>query len=334
MDKPSLLTKILFWIILGMWSTFLAEVVAGSNLFPFFVPHGVLFILPVYLFHTIVLGTVVYRWGKPTFPVLYLAGTIFGLYEAYMTKVLWFSYTPDGPPLLLGGVGVIEFIVLVLFLHSIFAFIIPLLLAESFLVSSRDGISLLPERIRKSFIRRGVLWTIIFGIFTGLFSSLNSPNPAISLLSGMGNGLLLVGVTFYARRKTRAYSMKDLLPSLSQWIVLTVILVALYFIYSPWLEPGLPDARAQATIVAAYAVLGTLLVLHLVRSRFRSISPISKPPLTWKSLIIFFVVFALSSGISTFFLAPVKIAVLILIWLTAVVAGGSALLYCVKKLLW
>ncbi len=75
---------------------------------------------------------------------MFLAGALFGMYEAYATGVLWAGWG-DPPPILLSEVGVIETLVLVLFWHPVFAFIIPVILGEVAL--TRDA------RSSKDFVR-------------------------------------------------------------------------------------------------------------------------------------------------------------------------------------
>ena len=124
--------KYLFWLNLGLLSTFFAEVISGSDLFPFFHPWGILLVVPLYLLHTLIMITLVYRLGRPTLPALYFAGTLFGLYEAYITKVLW---NPDwGEVFKLAEIAVFEVLVLVFFWHTWMSFIFPLLAAETWLI--------------------------------------------------------------------------------------------------------------------------------------------------------------------------------------------------------
>ena len=62
-----------FWIILGLLSTFFAEVIAGSTPYPFFSLVGLLFVTPLYFLHTLFFISIIYRFGKPTLPALYAA---------------------------------------------------------------------------------------------------------------------------------------------------------------------------------------------------------------------------------------------------------------------
>ncbi len=102
--KPSLKHKIFFWLILSAWSLFFAEVLSGSALFPFFDPWSLGIALPLYGLQVILLLTLIYRFGRPRFSLLVFAGMLLGLYEAWITKVLW--QPPWGAALgLAGGVA-------------------------------------------------------------------------------------------------------------------------------------------------------------------------------------------------------------------------------------
>lgn len=58
-------------------------------MFPYFEALGILAIMPLYTLHILVLSYVVFNIGRPRFYTLLSAGIIFGMYEAYITKVLW-----------------------------------------------------------------------------------------------------------------------------------------------------------------------------------------------------------------------------------------------------
>jgi hypothetical protein len=62
---------------------------------------------------------------------LYLWGILFGLYESWVTKVLWAGYFTE-PPLLgkVFGFAVAENIVLLMFWHPIMAFVLPILVFQ------------------------------------------------------------------------------------------------------------------------------------------------------------------------------------------------------------
>ena len=99
----------LFWVILAAFSTFFAEVFSGSDMFPFFNAWGILVVVPLYGLHIILLASLVYRAEKPRFSSLVYAGMLFGLYEAYLTKVLWAP--PWGDPIIIAGFAPVETLV-------------------------------------------------------------------------------------------------------------------------------------------------------------------------------------------------------------------------------
>ncbi|MFO7944382.1 MAG: hypothetical protein R6U51_08825 [Anaerolineales bacterium] len=72
-------------------------------MFPYFHAWGLLVVVPLYGLHILVLAHLVYRSPQPHFPSLIFAGMLFGLYEAYLTKVLWDP--PWGEALIIGGVA-------------------------------------------------------------------------------------------------------------------------------------------------------------------------------------------------------------------------------------
>ena len=135
--RASFKIRLLFWIILGSFSVYFAEVVSGSDMYPFFNLVSYLLVLPLYTLHTLVLWYVVFHHGRGVMYVLFPAGALFGLYEAYITKVLW-SPTWGDAIFKVGGVAVVETMVLVFFWHAFMAFILPLFLAETYLTSSRE----------------------------------------------------------------------------------------------------------------------------------------------------------------------------------------------------
>ena len=50
---------------------------------------------------------------------------LYGMHEAYITKVGWVSFCSEGPFFRAGGIALFEMILLVLFLHALLAFVVP-----------------------------------------------------------------------------------------------------------------------------------------------------------------------------------------------------------------
>jgi hypothetical protein len=267
--EPPTSVKFFFWLILGCFSTYLAEGVSGAGLFPFLNPWWILVCLPLYGLHLLVLAYVVYTYGKPRFATLLLAGFIFGMYEAYMTKVVW---RPDWGPSLLsfGGIATVETALISFFWHPVLAFLIPVVVGECVLTRSRESWDFLPAVIKRRFRagRAGRIGLVCVAVACGAFQSFNSPSPAISLLSGAASLGFIALLLFAWFRKTgrHSWAMRDLLPHRRGLLVMLVILLGYYVFLGVILRPAvIPGIGPQAVVWAIYAVLFILLYASLKR---------------------------------------------------------------------
>jgi len=73
----------------------------------FFNAWGILVVFPLYTLHTLVLAFLFFRRKQISLPVLFLAGMLFGLYEAYITKVLW-NPTWGDAHIMVAGLAVVQ----------------------------------------------------------------------------------------------------------------------------------------------------------------------------------------------------------------------------------
>jgi hypothetical protein len=324
--RPLRRHKVLFWIILGAFSTFFAEVTAGSTPFPFFAPWGILIVFPLYFLHTLFFFSIVFSYGKPTLGSLYAAGLLFGMYEAYLTKVVWTSYSPDGPILSVGGIAIFETLLLVLFWHSVLAFMLPLLIGETYLTKSKEIAGLLPVWVRK----RGRLLFILLLIWGGLFTSVNSPSLPISILSTLSSGLvLLLLMVLWKKTGGDNYSMRELLPSRKACKIIAIFLILMYVGYTRLLHwDKLPGFGPQLIVWTIYTALILLLINNIRKSRQEKIA-VTTVSFSWKTTVLFLLLFVLSAVIGE--VLHIEI-VLILFSFLLIIFPGLFLLYCsVKK---
>ncbi len=241
-----------------MLSVFGAEVISGSFPYPFFSAWGWLVLMPLYGLHMVVLASVVLKRGAPRLSTLYMAGMLFGLYEAYITKVLWSS--PWGMAEI-AGIGIFELTLLVFLWHPLMAFILPLSVAERTLAQSRT-VSI-PR------------WVWVVAGCTVLFVwllTLKDMSFAVrfsSLLAGAG--VVAVPVAVWRLLKAhRGLSLDDLVPSRGVLIVLAVALAALYYALGSIIKPDdVPPLSDQAGIWALYAAILYLLLRHRKPALFR-----------------------------------------------------------------
>ena len=269
----------LFWLILAAFSTFFAEVFSGSDMFPYFSAWGLLVVVPLYGLHIILLASLVYRADQPRFPSLVFAGMVFGLYEAYLTKVLWSP--PWGDPVIIAGFAPIETLVLVFWWHCWFSFIIPLLVAEKLLTGSNSlGLSL-PGKLGDFLNSWGGLAAVM--IFGGLFQSINSPSVGQSLLSGISTTGVLIGLTALWKRISReqTYTMKELLPNQKQFNWLLIPVGIMYLAMGILIRPdATPDLIGHLMIWILY---GACFFLFTKSQNNPAPQPESREVRTWGS---------------------------------------------------
>lgn len=322
-DNPSRRIRLFFWVILGAFSVFFAEVTVGSSMFPFFDPFSVLVTCPLYTLHILVLGSLVLRQPRPLFASLFLAGAIFGLYEAYITKVLWSPPWNDNPARL-GGVAIIESMMLVLFYHAVMAFIVPLVTAERLLTGSGQAMGTLKPRLARWVDERW--FAVALAAACGIIQTANSP----SLLHTIGStvstsGFVLVLVLLWTRvTRGRRYSLAELLPRGWELGLFALLLATQYIGLGILLRPEkLPGIGPQATIWSCYAVFLALLLLSMRRQMTQgdAVTPERRTPLPWQRWLVYSVVFA---GTSTAFqpLAVfLKIPIFVVLWVGGIIVG-------------
>jgi hypothetical protein len=253
-----------FWLLVALLSAFFAEVTSGNEPWVFFREITWRVTVPVYGLHTLVLAALIWWRRRPNFACLFLAGALFGLYEAYMTKVLWTGWTPDDVEKVskLGGVAVVETLVLVLFWHPWLAFIIPLAAAERLCCRSADVAAAFGRRTRSVLSRRGAPAAagLVLGVFGGAHPNIASTWHALG--SAAGSTLLVLAalsIWLFALRGDR-YRIRQLLPKPWEWLLLAAGLAGMYWYLTVVFGPDrIPDWGPQATVWGMYVVLIGLL---------------------------------------------------------------------------
>ncbi|MCO6041393.1 hypothetical protein [Thermococcus alcaliphilus] len=301
--------RYVFWFIIASLSALFGEVAIGSTLYPFFSPWGVLVILPLYGLHTLVLASIVYRFGRPRFETLYLVGIIFGLYEAYITKIIW---NPDWEsPIQVGGISVLELLVVVFFWHPFMSFMIPVGAAE--LLTSRR--KLLPEFVLKR--------PLLFAIILGALESSNSPSPLHSFLSLASTLTVILLLIWWWRKHYEGENLDDLLPTLKELRVLIPLLLVYYIVLGLGIKrEAIPGLGAQAFIWFLYALTFYLLYRSLKKSRGVEVERIVAPSLN--GLVMLSLVWIISGvAFSTLklFIHELKYLIIVALWLFGALIG-------------
>jgi hypothetical protein len=333
-EAPDRRTKLLFWYILGCLSTYFAEVWSGSQPFSFLNIQSYLLVIPLYTLHTLFLWTLIWRNGKPWLYTLFPAGCLFGLYEAYITKVLWNPTWETANPNVF-GIALVETMVLVLFWHCFMSFIVPLLLGETVFTSSSEIYSLLPEWAL-GFIERVEDRKLyyVFPFFGGLFQSVGTGSVLNSILSGLLTTLYLVALlVLWCRGGGGRYSMRQLLPDDREFNGITLALAVYYVLTTFFMRvEEIPGLDAQATIWVLYAFFGALLFLAMRKSRevlpksmTLRLSPSPVRLMTLGALI--------SAGSVVGFVTSLNMVWALTVWLIGILFGLFVLLKTVLSLL-
>jgi uncharacterized membrane protein SirB2 len=248
--------RILFWILLGAASTFFAEVISGSSPLVFFDPWGLLVVAPLYSLHILVLASLAFKNGAPRFSTLYFAGMLFGLYEAYITKVLWSP--PWGASVNFLGIDLVAFGTLVPYWHNFFSFLIPLFIVETLATNSRTIFNALPRNVQKALAKPG--WQYGLAAWMGIVQTA-ARNPGESFASGALNLLILAGLVLAWRWVSkRKFSLPELLPRGLSFYFLLGLLLLLYIWAIPSIFPEkIPVFADQLTILVLYLLIGLAL---------------------------------------------------------------------------
>jgi hypothetical protein len=342
--QPQRLTsfqKLLAWAILGGFSVFFAEIVLGSYPFSFFDAWGILVVCPLYTLHLLVFARIAFWRGPPRFSTLFFAGVLIGLYEAYMTKQLWSPDWSPHPAVRLGGVAVIETIILILWWHPFMAFLVPLLLGETVLCRSRHMARALPERLRRVlFGRRAAVVLVVLAVLAGLLaSSANNTRPSVVhiLVSIIPSAAVLLALVWLWRRVTRGVrmSLPDLLPTNRAFVVLCLCLGLQYVVLGIKLLPdSLPGLGPQASIWLVYAVMIAGLWLALRRPRPPSVLELQDPPdrFSWKLWLALAGVLAVTAVVTRLALGPGTQAFMIASLVVGAPIGVATLVLCIRDL--
>lgn len=328
MTTPKKREKLFFWLILGSFSVFFAEVISGSDMFPYFNAWGIVAVMPLYTLHILVLSYIVFNLGRPRLSTLFIAGAIFGMYEAYITKVLW-SPTWGPPAFSAGGTAVIESIILVLWWHPFMAFIVPLFTAENMLTGSKEIINGLPERVQKLLNWKYVM--PLFALLCGIFQSSNSRSAGYSILSGISTIVFLTLLIYFWGRTAarREYVIRQLLPSKNEFKILLLLLALLYVSMGAVLRPeALPVFSSQAIIWLIYGFLFILLYLNLRKSGTTQILQTQELHFSRNAVIILPMIFIMTSAVFT--AAGIGMYMLLLFWFGGGLFGIFMLINSIK----
>ncbi len=254
-------------MLIGLLSMVFAEAFSGSSILWFMSEWAWFVTLPLYWSHTLLFLNLAMRSKRTSVGQLYLWGILFGLYESWVTKVLWAGYFTD-PPLLgtVFGFAIAEDIVLLMFWHPVMAFVLPILVFQILARAgnkSNEGVeTAFPTHI--SFLQRSrrnsafYLYTFIIGSLFMIVSS--GYDFIVAGITALGS-LVLILIPYYLikRRGGRSFSIQSLRLGRKGLAVTAAYVILLYAITFPTLLPErIPGIE---TIIATLFIYAFVILL-------------------------------------------------------------------------
>jgi hypothetical protein len=258
----SLIGKIVLILLLGGLSMFFAEVLSGSSVLWFLQPWGWLVTLPLYMFHALLLLNLALIFKRRSLSSLYLWGVIFGLYESWITKVVWAGYMGQTPAIgTFMGFAIFEAPLIVLFWHPVMSFILPIL---TFQVLSGEK-SLLPGHIQILGKNRTNWAILLFIMIIGASSlAMNSKYDIISTVVTLVGSILFILLFYWIASKKYAaqFSIHSLKLRKIGLTLTTLYILALYVLAFFYLLPErIPKWPTLLLTLCFYALIVAMLWL-------------------------------------------------------------------------
>ncbi|MHA1637695.1 MAG: hypothetical protein ACTSUO_02925 [Candidatus Thorarchaeota archaeon] len=269
-QEQSSTSKFLPIVLFGVLSVVFAEVFSGSAPLWFTDGWGLFVVLPLYWIHALFLLNLAMRYKRTSLAQLYLWGVIFGLYEGWITKVLWAGYMGDAGPAFgsILGFAIAEFMVIALFWHAIFSFIVPILIFEIIIISSREtsaNMELLSNHHKYLVSNRrnkiGLLLVFITGSFFVLMGL--EANVAAIGIAAIGNMMIIwIFLWLSTRSKETELSLSSIrLGKRGLAVTATYLILLNGILFFILLPERIPPIETLLLTIGFYAIV--LLLLYL-----------------------------------------------------------------------
>ena len=321
--------RLFFLLWVALLSFGLPEVFAGTGKGWLTRPDVYILALPLYTLHFLLLCHIAVKTRRTSWPALYLFGVLFGLYESWITKVIWSGY-PGSDGFAFGSFGqwfgVHETLGLVLFYHPVTSFLLPLAVVTRLFPAFGQHFPA-PDWVfgtGKWALARRVVLVALWGLISG------HNMPEVSAYSYSWVPMIMLLWLGYMILKPRAHTAvaQPVLGHFGLWVSsiwLALIYVTTYFLLLP---ERLPPAYIQGITLLLYVILLWLLWKAPPCAAVPCAAPLSAArnmPLA-SLLAVFLVGLVASAGIGagiapavwvgvTPFLAMVLIGVGLFVWL-------------------
>lgn len=260
----SLLAIILF----GILTMIFAEVFFGSSPLWFLGIGGWLVTLPLYGAHALLFLNLAMRYERTSLTQLYLWGVVFGLFDGWITKVIWAGYMGSAPQFgTFLGFAIGEFIVRVLFWHPLFSFTIPILVFQIICQRTNKGEAgnlhtshlKVISKSKRNYLLLGII--IVTGSLL-MMIGLSADGFSIMVAGSINLAyfLLLTWIVTSWNRKT--LDLESLRLGNVSLSITAIYLIALYvFTFFTFLPERIPSLGTILLTIAFYIIVITLIFL-------------------------------------------------------------------------
>jgi len=227
-------TSLLAIVLFGILTIIFAEVFFGSSPLWFLGIGGWLVTLPLYGAHALLFLNLAMRYERTSLTQLYLWGVVFGLFDGWITKVIWAGYmggTPQFGTFL--GFATGEFLIRTLFWHPVFSFIIPILVFQIIIQGTNKGEAGALHTSHLKVISSGIRNKILLGIIIAAGSLLMTmgliwDSSATMVAAGISLAyILLLGYLTISLSK-RSLDLESLRLGERSLSIIIIYLIALY----------------------------------------------------------------------------------------------------------
>lgn len=330
--------KVASILLIGALSMFCAEVLSGSSVLWFLTPWAWLVPFWLYLAHMVLFVNLALRFGRLSMPSLYLWGVLFGLYESWITKVVWAGYPGAAPAWgTVLGFSMPETLIIVFLWHPIFSWILPLMAFE--VLGGRDGA--LPLH-RPHLARTGrTLWLGVAAAVVGaLLLAMNAHGDAVAVLVTIAGSVALIALFLgVAQAGGRTVSVESLRLGRRGMTVLAAYLALLYGLGFLFIVPErIAPPLTIVLTVGLYAV--ALLALRAAGPDAPAVErpealPTAGPdaPLVTRRDLVRGVVLLTALGLLAAVALPIASPLVVVTYLALVVAGPALFGWAVLRIM-
>jgi len=248
-------------LLVGVLSLLFAEVLSGSAPTWFLNPISIILLLLVYPGQLLFFFWISEKFQRTSLTGFYFLGVLFGLYESWITKVLWDGYqAADGPSMgTFMGLGIAEFPMLVFFWHPLMSFMAPLLVYQSLGGKAISTHLHIYEKTGKKSILLA-----LFGTATTLFLAANAHFDLFTVNLALFGTLGILTLLFL---KCKKFDFLDLALSNKGFAAISLLIVLLYGLSYLFISPErLPNELLPYLSVLFFYAQGIVLFLKVPKT--------------------------------------------------------------------